>query len=114
MPQSAPPHKIALIRSFGADVEVTPRLRSINNVNALFFDKTASLETFTFQSQLDRYIGTDLSTGVEWRPRLNNNIILLGGVSGLIPGDGFRQLYNSKDTKAPSLIAGFVEVVVTF
>ena len=99
---------------FGADVEVTPRLRSINNVNALFFDKTASLETFTFQSQLDRYIGTDLSTGVEWRPRLNNNIILLGGVSGLIPGDGFRQLYNSKDTKAPSLIAGFVEVVVTF
>ena len=28
---------------------ITPRFRSINNVNALFFDKTNSLETFIFQ-----------------------------------------------------------------
>ena len=98
----------------GADVEITPRLRSINNVNALFFDKTASLETFVFQSQIDRYIGTDLSTGIEYRPRVNNNVIILGGVSGLVPGPGFRQLYNNKDAKTPGLLAGFVEVILAF
>ena len=98
----------------GIDFEITPRLRSINNANALMFDKTASLETFTFQSNINRYIGTDLSTGIEWRPRLNNNIIVLAGLSTLIPGDGFRQLYNSKDSKTAGLISGFVETIFTY
>jgi len=98
----------------GIDFEITPRLRSINNCNALLFDKTASLETFTFQGNIDRYIGTDLSTGVEWRPRLNNNVIVLCGFSTLIPGDGFRQLYNSKDSKTPGLFSGFIETIFTY
>lgn len=98
----------------GMDFDITPRLRSINNVNALFFDKTNSLETFTYQSNIDRFIGIDLSTGAEWRPRLNNNIILVGGLSALVPGGGFRQLYNKKDSKTPGLFSGFAELILTF
>ena len=69
---------------------------------------------FTFQSNIDNYIGTDLSTGFEWRPRLNNNGIVLAGLSTLIPGGGFRQLYNDKGGKVQTLFNGFAEVVFTF
>jgi hypothetical protein len=98
----------------GVDFDITPRLRSINNANVLFFDKTSSLEVFTFQSNIDKYIGVDLSTGFEYRPRLNNNAIIMGGLSTLIPGGGFRQLYNKKDSKVPSLFSGFTEIIFTF
>lgn len=100
--------------NIGADFDITPRFRSINNVNALFFDKTASLETFTFQSNIANYIGTDLSSGIEWRPRLNNNAIVMGGASALIPGGGFRQLYNKKDSKVNPLMSLFMELILQF
>lgn len=98
----------------GVDFDVTPRLRSINNVNALFFDKTSSLEVFTFQGNIDRFIGVDLSTGFEYRPRLNNNGIILAGLSALLPGGGFRQLYNDKGGKVQTLFNGFAEIIFTF
>ena len=98
----------------GADFDITPRFRSVNNVNFLFFDKTNSLEVFTFQDKIDRDIGVDLSSGFEWRPYLNNNLIFIGGLSSLIPGGGFRQLYNKKDSKVNPLFSGFVEVTLTF
>ncbi len=103
-----------MLLNTGVDVDITPRFRSINNVNFLWFDKTAVLETFVFQDRIDRDIGTDFSTAIEWRPRLNNQIIVLGGVSALVPGGGFRQLYNKLDDKVPTLISGFVEVVLAF
>ena len=98
----------------GFDMDITPRFRSINNVNALFFDKTASLEAFVFQSHIANYIGTDISTGIEWRPRLNNNAIVMVGASTLLPGDGFRQLYNKKDSKVNPLLSLFMEVILQF
>ena len=98
----------------GVDLDVTPRLRSINNVNFLWFDKTNSLEVFTYQSNIARDIGVDLSTGVEYRPFLSNNVIFLAGLSSLIPGGGFRQLYNNLDNKPPVLFNGFVEMVLTY
>lgn len=98
----------------GVDFDVTPRLRVVNNVNALLFDKTAVLETFVFQSNIDRYIGTDVSSGIEWRPRLNNNAIFLVGASTLIPGPGFRQLYNKKDEKVDPLLSLFAEIIFTY
>jgi hypothetical protein len=98
----------------GIDFDITPRLRSVNNANALFFDKTATLQTFTFQSDIDRFIGTDLSTGIEWRPKLNNNVILVSGLSALVPGGAFRQLYNPKDGRVPVLFSGFAELLLAF
>ena len=59
-------------------------------------------------------MGVDLSTGAEWRPRLNNNAIFMGGLSCLIPGGSFRQLYNNKESKVPALFSGFLEVILTF
>lgn len=100
--------------NMGADFDVTPRLRLVNNANYMWFDKTASLETYTFQGDIARDIGLDLSTGFEFRPRLNNNAIILGGIAGLVPGGGFRQLYNKKDAKVPILLDGFIEMVFMY
>jgi hypothetical protein len=100
--------------NLGVDFDVTPRFRVVNNANVLFFDKTAVLETFLFQNHIQRFIGVDLSSGFEWRPRLNNNTIVIGGISALIPGAGFGALYNNKGGKAPTLFSGLTEIIFTF
>ena len=101
----------------GIDIDVTPKLRSINNANFMWFDKTNTLEQFTFQGKISREIGLDLSSGIEYRPLLNNNIIMLFGISTLIPANGFKQLYNGFGTpgaKVDPLWAAFAEVVLNF
>ncbi len=100
--------------NFGFDADITPRFRLVNNVNFLWFDKTNSLETFLFQNNIARDIGTDYSVSFEYRPVLNNNVIIIGGLSTLVPGGGFRQLYNRQDGKVNPLVAGFLEVALTY
>jgi hypothetical protein len=77
--------------NFGVDLDLTPKLKLVNNVNLLWFDEVAVLEQFVFQGPIERHIGTDLSIGVQYRPLLSNNAIVTFGVSGLIPGTGFKQ-----------------------
>ena len=59
-------------------------------------------------------IGTDLSLGAEYRPRLNNNIIIIGGASCLIPGQGFRDLYNPLVGRVDTLGAAFINATLTY
>ncbi|WP_020473897.1 hypothetical protein [Zavarzinella formosa] len=98
----------------GLDLDLTPKLRMINNANFLWFDKTAVLEQFIFQGQMDREIGVDLSSGFEYRPLLSNNVIFLFGASTLLPANGFRQLYNRLTDHRGPLAAAFMEVVLTY
>ena len=63
---------------------------------------------------LDREIGVDLSSGYEYRPLLNNNVIFLFGVSALLPANGFRQLYNRLNDHRGPMMAGFMELVLTY
>ncbi len=100
--------------NFGFDADITPRFRLVNNVNFLWFDKTNTLETFLYQNNIARDIGTDYSVSFEYRPVLNNNVIIIGGLSTLVPGGGFRQLYNRQDGKVNPLVAGFLEVALTY
>lgn len=100
--------------NFGFDMDLTPRLRSINNVNFLWFDQTEVLEQFVFQPNIDPRIGIDMSTGIEYRPLLNNNIIFVGGLSMLIPGAGFQDLYAPIVGEANTLVAGFGNLVLTY
>ena len=72
------------------------------------------LETFVFQSDIDNRIGTDLSLGVEFRPLHNNNLIIVGGVSGLIPGEGLRDIYSQLNGDTDRLFAAFLEMIVEF
>jgi hypothetical protein len=98
----------------GMDFEVTPKLRLISNANFLWFDSTNVLEQFVFQDKIHRTIGTDLSLGAEYRPYLNNNVIIDGGIAGLIPAQGFRDLYNNIDGGVRTQLAGFMDVALTY
>ena len=103
-----------LLFNVGLDMDLTPKWKSINNVNFLAFDKTNSLEVFTFQERIHRFIGTDISTGFEYRPLLSNNIIAKFGVSTLIPGEGFSDLYDRFRAHANSLFASFAEITLAY
>lgn len=100
--------------NLGLDADLTPRMKTINNVNWLWFDETAPLETYLFTGNVENFIGTDISSGLEYRPLLNNNVILLGGLSTLIGGDGFRDLFQRLDGKLDTHVAGFLEVVLEY
>ena len=86
----------------------------INNVNFLWFDQVESLQTLLFQDHIHNYIGTDLSTGFEYRPLLSNNIIMRAGLSSLIPGAGFEDLYRSLTNRVNPLLASFLEMQLTY
>jgi hypothetical protein len=67
-----------------------------------------------FQDNISKSIGTDLSLGVESRPLLNNNWIFRAGVSGLIVGEGFQQIYGNIDNNVPNLFAAFTDLELAF
>jgi hypothetical protein len=100
--------------NLGLDADITPRLRSINNTNFLWFDETSTLETYLFTGDVRNFIGTDISSGLEYRPLLNNNIILLGGFSTLISGEGFQDLFQSLEGKTRNHVAAFAELALEF
>jgi len=101
--------------NLGLDLDLTPKLRMIMNANYLMFDETEVLQAFTFQGDIDKEIGLDLSCGFEWRPFHNDNMILLFGASALIPDEGFKDLYaefNDGDTE--TLFASFCDMILTY
>jgi len=103
-----------LLLNFGVDFDITPKLRMVNNANFLWFQDTSVLDQFVFQGKIDRRIGTDLSMGFEYRPFLNNNVIMTAGLSMLIPGSGFDDLYSPIRGEANALGAGFLELVLSY
>ncbi len=85
-----------LLVNAGADFELTPKLRSVVNVNFLRFDRTEPLELLLFQAPIRHTIGVDYSIGFQYRPPLTENIVLTGGAAALTPGRGFRDIYTGK------------------
>src|SRR5262249_53276798 len=102
------------LANIGADFDVTPKLRLIGNVNWLWFSQTEVLEEFVFQAGIPRFIGTDLSLGCEYRPHLNNNIIITGGVQGLVTGGGFQAIYDPIVGRVNGLFGGFMNLELRF
>jgi hypothetical protein len=103
-----------ILPTFGMDFEVTPKMKLITNFNMLWFDKTSALQQFLFQGNIDRFIGVDLGLGCEYRPLLSENVLFVGGVQMLIPGQGFRDIYDPFNGRVNALLAGFLNVVFTF
>ncbi len=91
----------------GADADITPRWRAIANVNQLWFDNTSSLSVLRNQGDIDKGLGTDLSVAIQYRPLFIQNIVFNASAAVLVPGKGFKQLYESNS--APySILANLV------
>jgi len=89
----------------GLEAEVTPKVKALFNASYLRFVTAQPLEHFLQQPKIGHDIGYDLSLGLIYRPLLNNNIILTGGVAAFIPGNGFRDALTSE-----TLFQGFLNV----
>lgn len=104
-----------LLANVGVDFDLTPKWRMVNNVNLLWFDETEVLEQFVFQERIHHFIGTDVSSGFEYRPLLSNNTIVRFGLAGLVPGRGFSDLYDNLTGPVRSpLLSCFLELNVAF
>jgi hypothetical protein len=82
----------------GFDAELTPKLRTSFNANALWFAHTETLELFLNQNDIDQYIGSELNLALQYRPLLNNNVILTVGGSLFFPGQGFKDAFDTSET----------------
>jgi hypothetical protein len=95
-----------LLPTLGVDFDLTPRTKLLTNANLLFFDSTNVLRSFLFQGNIANFIGTDISMGLEYRPFLSENISINLGLSGLVPGQGFRDIYNNFSSRTNSILIG--------
>jgi len=87
-----------ILAGVGFDAEITPKLRASFNANSIWFAQTESLEYFLNQRNIDAHVGDELNLNAQYRPLLNNNIILTVGGSLFFPGEGFEDIYDSDDT----------------
>ena len=94
----------------GVDVDVTPRLKSIFTANYIRLGTTAPIEALLFQGDIHRSLGTDVSLGLRWRPFLNQNVVIVGGVAGFKPGAGFKDIYE----RGKMLYHVFTNAILTF
>ena len=80
------------LAGIGADLDVTPRLRLIGNLNYLTFDDMAVLAALRNQTFRSKSIGTDISFGLHYRPALTQNVVFNASVAALLPGQGLKDL----------------------
>ncbi len=85
----------------GVDVEITPTLKAVFNLNYLRFSRTESLEYILFQPRVRHEIGFDTSLGVIWRPLNINNVQFTFGASEFQPGKGFRDIFTDATRNCP-------------
>jgi hypothetical protein len=85
-----------LLWNGGLDADVTTNLKFVTNVNYMRFHHTEPLQYLLFQSDIPVSLGLDYSVGFVYRPILSDNMVFIGGVSGLTPGSGLRKIYTSK------------------
>jgi hypothetical protein len=78
------------------------------NFNYLDFVHTEPLELVLFQSHIHRGIGADYGTGFVYRPPLSENIVLEGGITGLTPARGLRDIYTGKTLISTFALLKFV------
>jgi hypothetical protein len=109
-----------LLLNAGLDLELTPKLKAIVNANYLRFHRTGALELLLFQPDIRKTIGIDVGAGVVYRPLLNENVVITAGVTGLVPGAAFDDLFSSPcsapacGASARTLYNGFVSLKLTY
>jgi hypothetical protein len=97
-----------ILFGFGADFELTPKVRLTFQANKLFFHKTEALEALLFQDRVRNDIVWDLSLGLRYRPLLIDNILVNFGGAAFIGGSGFRDIFQTQEFRFGS--SGLVKV----
>ncbi|MDZ3833246.1 MAG: hypothetical protein U0S50_15725 [Sphingopyxis sp.] len=80
----------------GADFDLSPQTRVSLNANHLWFENTATLQALRMEGSIPRDIGWDLSVAGIWRPKATQNIVGRLSAAVLLPGDGFKDLFENR------------------
>lgn len=88
----------------GLDAELTPKLRATINVTYSRFQTTEVLRRVLFQDSVSKDVGLDYSVGFQYRPWLNDNVAVTGGISAFAPGKGFKQLLSNEMLYSPFVV----------
>jgi hypothetical protein len=109
-----------LIANAELDLELTPKLKSVLTGSYLRFQKTGALELLLFQPGIRKTIGIDLGGGFVYRPLLSENVVITAGITGLLAGAGFDDIYSSPcgtpgcGAASRNLFNGFVQLKLTY
>lgn len=79
-----------------ADVEITPKLRGVLNLNVIRFHQTEPLELILLQAPIHHGVGVDSGFGVTYRPPLTENVVITGAFNAFSPAEGFRDIFTDK------------------
>ncbi|QUM74111.1 hypothetical protein ICN83_03545 [Sphingopyxis granuli] len=94
----------------GGDFDLSPEMRVSTNFNHLWFQDTATLQVLRSEGSIPTDIGWDLSVAGIWRPKATQNIVGRLSAAVLLPGKGFRDLFENKarDDAYVSILANLV------
>ncbi len=108
------------IYNAGLEAELTPKMRGVVNANYSHFHHSETLSELLFQPNVRKPIGFDYGLGLIFRPILNENIIIAGGFSSLVPGPGFKDIFSSNcagqgcGANAKTLFSAFLKVKLVY
>jgi hypothetical protein len=85
-----------VLAGIGTDFDLTPTLRVSSNFNYLAFADTAVLQVLRGQGPVDKDIGIDASFALTWRPQAIQNVVARLSVAALIPGSGYKDLFDDE------------------
>ena len=91
----------AAIIGYGADAEITPKLKAFFNINYIWMVTTEPTKRVLFTNHASNELGLDVSLGVQWRPLLTDNVIVSAGFGALIPGAGYKDIYRANTRPVP-------------
>lgn len=84
-----------MLLGLGGDFDLRPTLRVTANANHLWFQNTAVLQELRNEGSIPKDIGWDLSLSAIWRPWANQNVVARLSAAALLPGAGFRDLFDN-------------------
>jgi hypothetical protein len=107
-------------------MDLLPTLKLFLNANYIRMADVEPVDLALHAANITPEVGWDLSAGVQYRPLLTNNIILSAGLGALLPGNGYKAIYESNTIPVPGydsgpaghvdafLYSGFASVTFTY
>ncbi|MGN6288920.1 MAG: hypothetical protein ACTHNA_06620 [Sphingopyxis terrae] len=97
----------------GADFDLSPETRVSVNANHLWFDNTAGLQVLRSEGSIPKDIGWDLSVAGIWRAKATQNIVGRLSAAVLLPGDGFKDLFENRE-RDRAYVSVLANLIVSF
>jgi hypothetical protein len=99
----------------GADLALTTTLKVVLTASHLSFHRTAPLELLVGRA-VPRPIGIDLGAGAQWRPLLNENVVVAAGAGALLRGTALETICDASPACAESRSAwsGFLSLRLSY